>query len=247
MSNQLIFQESYLRKLKADVNAGKSLEYYSNKEFVFDKSKILSYPKILRPDGLVDKLIPDNDFESARLLFEAYETLPLMWASDERFWTYLTHVDLFPFVQKRWPRIFENDFRTRDQKAEYILTHWFLESPIQDKLIRHSLAGLWWSVYLSIDEERQNRYELTQVLFRQQDFRTRTLGVYKMARHKNAMKGILEFILENEKLFESGFQEKSRLISKYFNQVGGAINLSFHDKLFFKNELERIDSQIVVN
>ena len=84
------------------------------------------------------------------------------------------------------------------------------------------MAGLWWAVYLSVDENREtNKYELTEILFRQLDFPTRTLGLYKLGRHKEAVIGILEFIQENEHLFKNKFQEKTRLVTKHLNLIRG--------------------------
>jgi hypothetical protein len=71
------------------------------------------------------------------------------------------------------------------------------------------------------------------------DFPTRTLGVYKLGRHKEAVIGILEFIKENEALFKSKFEDKTRFITKHLNVVGGVKSLAYYDRNFFKWELEK--------
>jgi len=108
----------------------------------------------------------------------------------------------------------------------------------------HALSGLWWAVYLSVDESRSEKYELTEILFRQLDFPTRTLGTYKLGRHKEAVIGILEFILENEDIFKGKFEGKTRFITKHLNLIGGVKPISYYDRSYFKSELQKISGKI---
>jgi hypothetical protein len=154
----------------------------------------------------------------------------------------LSHVDLYPYMIKRWNSAYLGT--AKDNKA-YILEHWFLRSTSHSDLLRHTLSGLWWAVYLSVDEERgDNKYELTEILFRQLDFPTRTLGAYSLGRHKEAVIGILEFIKENKELFKSGFEDKTRYITKHLNLIGGVKPISFYERQFFKEELKKVSSNI---
>jgi hypothetical protein len=110
--------------------------------------------------------------------------------------------------------------------------------------MRHSIAGLWWGAYLSYDETRPDPYSLTDLLFRQVDFRARTLGAQNLARHKDAVHGILEFMAENPDLFNPRFQEKTRFLTKYMNQLGGSRPVSYFDHQFFKESLQAIAIKI---
>ncbi len=238
MEKQLLFKEKYVHKLKEDVKADR----YSYNEFVYDKDQTLMMANIIRPVGLVGKLDPTNDFHTAMSVFEAFRNLEPIQASDERFWTYLTHVDLYSYMTKRWDAIYKE---ATDDKVGYIRTHWFLPSSIQSELLRHALAGLWWAVYLTVDENRkENKYELTKILFRQLDFTTRTLGAYNLGRHKEAIIGILEFIQENEPLFKTRFQEKARFVTRHINLMGGVKPIAYYDRFFFKIELQKISTDI---
>ena len=142
---------------------------------------------------------------------------------------------------KRWNKHIEGKAKN---EIKYILEHWFLQSSSQGSLMRHPLAGLWWGVYLSVDAARTNKYELTKILFRQLDFPTRTLGTFKLGRHKEAVIGILEFIKEHEDLFESRFEKKTRYITRHLNLVGGTVNLAYFDRDFFKDELKKVEGKI---
>jgi len=240
MAKQLIFKEKQVSKLKDNIN----IEFYKDSEFVaYDKKQVLMLPNIENTSDLANQLKPDNDFETAVTIYEAFENLEPIQASDERLWTYLSHVDLYSYMQKRWSAVYNG---TAKDSKEYILEHWFLTSSAQSSLLRHAIAGLYWAVYLSVDNTREEnkQYDLTKILFRQLDFPTRTLGTYKLGRHKEAVIGILEFIEENEDLFKSGFESKTRFITKHLNIVGGVKPLAYYDRNFFKRELEKVKELI---
>lgn len=242
MAKQLIFKDKYVQKLKKELESGSSVEFYGN-EFVYDRKRILMLPNIEATPDLVSHLDSNDDFKTAVQLYEAFQKLEPIQASDERLWVYLSHVDLYPYMIKRWDEV---NLRKANNSSKYILDHWFLNSSAQSSLLRHALAGLWWSVYLSVDESRgEKKYDLTKILFRQLDFPTRTLGTYKLGRHKEAVIGILEFIQENEELFKSKFEDKTRFVTKYLNVVGGVKPISYYDRNFFKSELEKISKSIL--
>lgn len=238
MEKQLIFREKYLFKLKSEINVDK----YKSKEFIFEENQTLLMPSVIKPNGLLSLLDYKNDFITAVKIYESYINLQPIQASDERLWTYLTHVDLYPYMIVRWNGVINQN---SSDPLKYIKDHWFLESTVQNCLLRHPLAGLWWSVFLSVDEKRgDDKYELTTILFRQLDFPTRTLGTYKLGRHKEAVIGILEFIQENEDLFKNHFENKTRFITKHLNLIGGIKPISYFDRNYFKEELQKIHKSI---
>jgi len=243
MAKQLIFLEKQVSKLKENIN----IEFYKGSEFIgYNKEEVATLPNIENTTNLASQLNPDNDFETAVRIYEAFKNLELIQASDERLWTYLSHVDLYSYMQKRWDAVYKNEEKGN---KDYILEHWFLNSSAQSSLLRHALASLWWAVHLSVDETREEnkKYDLTKILFRQLDFPTRTLGTYKLGRHKEAVIGVLEFIEENEDLFKSGFEGKTRFVTKHLNVIGGVKPLAYYDRKFFKGELEKIKELIRSN
>jgi hypothetical protein len=238
MEKQQIFKEKYLLKLKEEIDKDK----YRSNEFVYDKKQTLMMPNINKPDGLLSKLNHQNDFETAVAIFEAFKNLEPIQASDERLWAYLSHVDLYPYMIKRWDAAYKG---TVKDAMDYVNEHWFLKSSAQSNLLRHALAGFWWAVYLSVDQSRgEKKYELTKILFRQLDFPTRTLGTYKLGRHKEAVIGILEFIQENELLFGRNFEERVRFLTKHLNLIGGVKPIAYYNRSFFKSELQKVSSII---
>lgn len=238
MGKQQLFKGKYITKLKDNIEINK----YRSKTFIYDDKQTLMMPNIIKPEGLLSRMNPQNDCETAIQIFEAFRNLEPIQASDLRFWTYLSHVDLYPYMIERWDSVYKG---TITNSVEYIKEHWFLSSTSQSSLLRHALSGLWWAVYLSVEEDRGARkYELTEILFRQLDFPTRTLGLYKLGRHKEAVLGILEFIQENEQLFKNGFESKTRFITKHLNLVGGVKPVAYYKRSFFKRELRKISSDI---
>lgn len=242
MLKQLVFKEKYVHKLKNSLTSGNSLEFYRSREFIYDKKQVLMLPNIELVPDLADQLDVKDDFKSAVVLYKAFEKLEPIQASDERLWTYLTHVDLYSYMIKRWGEVYNGKSANPNK---YILDHWFLSSSAQSSLLRHALAGLWWSVYLSVDESKgDDKFSLTKILFRQLDFPTRTLGLYKLGRHKEAVIGILEFIQENDELFNSKFEDKTRFVTKHLNFIGGVKPISYYDRDFFKSELRKVKNEI---
>lgn len=240
MSKQLIFKEKYIHKLKDDVSSGNSLEFYKDKNFIFDDSQLLVLPNV-HSINIIDKLDENDDFNSAIIIYEALKLEPIQ-ASDERLWVYLAHVDLYSYMIKRWPGVYNG---VAPNPKKYILDHWFLSSTSQNNLLRHAISGLWWAVHLSVDKSSDDdKYALTKILFRQLDFATRTLGTYMLGRHKEAVVGILEFIQENDDLFKDKFQDKTRFITEHLNYVGGVKPIAYFDRDFFKIELQKIKDQI---
>ncbi|HOM90401.1 MAG TPA: DUF6339 family protein [Bacteroidia bacterium] len=236
MEKQQIFKEKYLLKLKDEIDTDK----YRSNEFVYDKKQTLMMPNINKPDGLLSKLNHQKDFETAVAIFEAFKNLEPIQASDERLWSYLSHVDLYPYMVKRWPDV----YTSKASKPEnYIRDHWFLETTAQSNLMRHSISGLWWSVYLSVDETRTNKYELTEVLFWNQTFRTRTFGNYKLVRHKEAVIGLLEFCKENKSILKN-FEKQHQILTEHLNLIGGVKPIAYYDRSFFKGELQKVSVNI---
>ena len=236
MALQKVFKEPYVDWLKESI----SVDSYTVDEFVYDAGKTKYLANVHQPAGLLEKLMSaENDFKAAIILYEAYPNLtPIVASQQKGLWVYLSHVDLFPYVQKRWSKV-----QTGDADAKYIAEHWFYNGTM-----RTSLMGLWWSVYCSVDESRgaDHKYDLTELLFKQEDFRTRTFGTYQLFRCKDAVLGILEFLYENPEITNSFFESRSRYISEYFNKLGAVKQLAYLNKQFFKEELER-QKQAILN
>lgn len=147
-----------------DLRRNIQISDYQGETFPFDPSKVKALANVYKPEGLLDRLDPDDDFTTAVELYKAYDTVTPLLASLPDLWVYLAHVDLFPYVQQR-----HSDVLKDDVTEKYIVSHWF-ENDVS--VFRMALPSAWWSVYLSVDNERENPFELTEILFKNQELRT---------------------------------------------------------------------------
>ena len=231
MNLQKVFKESYVKDLRDRVKAGINLTDYSKEDFPYDKTMVRSIANLHQPENLLDKMDFADDLVSAKALYESYKDMSPLLASNDAFWTYLTHIDLFTYVQQRWPKVLRGE-----ADKTYIENHWFQGG---NAFFQLTLSGLWWSVYCTIDEKRGERrkYEITDFLFNHINYRE--LAGTSLFRHKEAVIGIIEFLMENPTLSESYTKWRIRYIMKYFNQLGAVKLLSYFNRDFFKAELEK--------
>lgn len=240
MIAQRTLKKAYADSLADNVKNGLSLHYYGEDSFPYDSEEVVIIPTVRHPEGLLEKMMPtpQGDFESAVALFEAYKDISPLQASDRSFWAYLAHVDLFDYVKTRFPKIKVQG----EPDRQYIWNHWI--SP-KDWPHRHPLASLWWAVYMTIDEtDLEDKYKYTRFFFKYYTFRT-NFSKYTIARHKELLIGYFDFLINNPEITSQYMEARNRFITKHFNKLGGTRLLSSLKREFFKEELNRIKSQIL--
>lgn len=232
---QRTFSDTYVTKLKNDVKTGVSIEKYSADEFEIDMTKLKYVANVYTPTDLLEKMMASQtDYEAAIILYEAYKDIPLVLASNEAFWTYLCHTELFDYCKKRYP------VEDANNKTSHILDHWFFGSGYN----RNTLAQLWWGVKETYDDDnKDNPYHLTELFFKNYSFRV--LWFTKMLRTKQGLLGILDFLKDNQDIIDKAFEHRGFFIAKYFNRLGGTKQISFLPREFFKKELESIKGTIL--
>jgi len=228
---QKVFTQSYVDELREALKYSNRRADYLNDAFPYDEKCVQMLAGVIHPVGLEERMInAESEFKAAILLFEAYKSINPLIATNDTFWAYLSHVDLFRYCKKRWP------IPNVEVGEDYILDHYFLNQ--SSRMTRHAIASLWWWVYFSIDTERVNPYELTEILFRNYSFRARWFTVF--LRIRNGLMGVLEFLFENQNLLDSSFEMKGRYIANYFNRLGATRELSALPRRFFKEECYKI-------
>ena len=243
MAKQKIFKTLYVQRLLESLADNSQIEKYRQSPFDFDEDEVLILPNItsVTEQNLQVMMNPKDDFESAKNLFLSLKSLTPIQAADPRLWTYLTHVDLYDYMIHRW-----NDVYTGEtNKSDYLIEHWFVKTPSQQVLMRNALSGLWWAAYLSYDESRTDPFELTKVFYKDLDLPTRTIGTYRIGRHKEAVMGVLQFIKEHPDLMSSYYEKKTRHIFKHLNILGGAKPLSLIDRQFFYDECKSLTRELI--
>ncbi len=236
MAYQSYIKPAYLDELKSSVKEDKDIDRYLEQTFPIPEEMIQLLPQIKEPEGLANRMDPSNELNSAIELYRAYKDLTPIQATDIHFWESLAHTNLFTYVKKRWPISSDN------LNSDYILQHWFVSSSAN--VTRHSVASLWWPVYLTIDDDLDNPYELTEVLFRNTTFRTRTYGTSLIFPIKEANMGILRYILDHPDLVKN-FEKAGLEIYKHFNRLGAVKQLASLDRTFFYEEMRRNHDNIL--
>lgn len=236
MAYQRYIKSQAIDKIKDEVANGIELKRYLEDEFILSDDDIQVIPQIHEPEDLQSRMNETSDFLSAIELYRAYKMLSPVQATDTYFWESLAHLNLFKYVKKRWP-LSEDTLN-----PSYIKQHWFVSSSSQ--VSRHTLASLWWSVYLTIDEDADNPFELTEVIFRNQTFRTRTYGSSLVFPIKEANLGILRYILDHPELV-TNFEAAGTEIYKHFNRLGAVKQLACLDRNFFYEEMRRSHDNIL--
>ena len=235
MALQKVFTQAYTEELRTHIDPSN----YLGDEFTYDTSQVKTLMHVRHPEPLAEYMVEhaDSDFECAVALYEAYKGISPVFAQEERLWVYLSHVDLFAYLKKRWQLP-----QDETKQSNYIRDHWFKGI---NGIIRSSLMGLWWAVYCTIDDEREDKYELTHILFSNYSFRTVFFGSTELFWYRDATRGILEFLVDNPEIVKQNFENRSLFISKYFNQLGGIKQLASLNKEYFYNECERIKDRIL--
>jgi hypothetical protein len=235
-------------KIKVKDMSETLLTYYTKETFIQDHSfQLVTEESDVLPinNNLVEEMIEafesENEFEPGKLLFENLNLNPKQ-ASDIGFWTYHNHYTFYQYISKRWGDIW-NDQKNVENPSSYVVNHWIQSNSSQGELIDYPISGLWWSFYLTVDEERDDKYELTKIFFKNNSLRTKYFGQARFARHKPAIIGALEFIKDNN--LENDLEQAGRAIYPYINLLGGIRPLAYFDKEWFKDKLNsRFGAQI---
>lgn len=239
MELQKTFKESYMKTLRDAVKSGEAIPLYAKDSFEIDQTQIKRLANVRKPENNVaERMVElyDDDFKAAVLLYEAYRDISPLLASNETFWAYLTHTDFYLYTQKRWPNV-----KIGTASTNYILDHWFVGN---NGLLRNACASLWWCIYNSIDETRENPYELSEILFSNYTLRVTVFGSGILIRHREAMIGILEFLKDNPDVCQS-IEVRGQFITKYFNRLGAVKQLAFLDRGYFKYVCEQMKDKIL--
>lgn len=230
------FCDTFIHRLHK--NDEKTLSCYQNGKFTIPKNYLLPFEKLRAIEKVKLKYISKDlieYFDTARDLYEKLSLLPAQ-ASDQRIWTYLTHNVFSDFMSKLRPI-------NAATSGDYIIEHYFCKSA--KALLYNDIALFWWLFFLT---ERpgnsQDKYILTREVFTMRDY-TRHLFSGKQGRSIEFRHGVLEYVVENPKLFEKFKEARVRLIMSNLNSIAGSTLVSSYNTSeikslihSFKDELE---------
>lgn len=165
-----------------------------------------------------ENLTAEEDLANIKKIYSHMKELPIDIATDERFWSYLSHVTFREYVQQRWGLQDKN-----------ILEHYFFKAAKAEgdrALLRNSISQLWWYGHITYDASRNNKYELTEYLFQVIDF-ARQFGERAYSRNPELVKIILTILKDDLKFSPNGNRDAYRKLFRDINQAGGIKVLDF--------------------
>lgn len=155
---------------------------------------------------------PETDFLNAKILYEALQGhINLVQASDLRLWAYMAHKQHWDYMHTRWGvEIPDHEDEAEEDNAkktstdkviDRIGTRYFFKASKGKAFVRQGIARLYWSVYLTYDEnnENGNPYEYTEYFFSKQDIFT-SITERSYARNKVLVLAALKALKKNSEL-----------------------------------------------
>ncbi len=235
MERQKIFTNKYSEELRRSVETYANLDEYRMSDFPYDDAQVLILQNKYKPEGLLERMLEaPSDCEAAKELYLAYSSLAPLEASYQPFWNYLSHVDLYAVVRKRWPEVYNGSSKN---PSTYILEHWF------GKDIMQCLSGWWWTVYMTVGED--NDFSLTDFIFDKREDLRQNLGVSTLFRHKAFTRSVLRFLKEHNDIITEAQIPRCRYIIQYFNRLGAIKQLAYLNESQFDSILNEIKPEIL--
>ncbi|ARD57148.1 DUF6339 family protein [Bacillus safensis] len=223
MNNLTLMKEAMLSNLKENIS--ENISYY-------ETGNNVSFREELNFSGNTELnlIVSDatkrsiDDLQNAINLYEHFKDLPLPLASEEAFWSFLTHTSFWDYMSKRWPIPIG---KTEGDQIEFIKTRFFFHSK-RKTFYRNGLSRLWWYVYLTQDSTLSDEYHYSRIILSYQDTAGVLIETPNLSRNKTALKAVLDVIakiyeLEEKKAIKLIKNKRIliRNLAKYINLVGG--------------------------
>lgn len=188
---------------------------------------------------------PETDFQNAKIVYEAYKgKINPLQASDLRLWSYLAHVQHWDYMFARWKidvpdedEAEQEDSKKspRDKVVDRVKTRYFFGASRGKAFVRQGIARLYWSAYLTYDEDNEDPYEFTEFFFSKQDIFT-SITERSYARNKVLVLAALKELKKHPEIS----RDDTRLFLAKLNQAGAITVLDFLDAAQAKQLCEQI-------
>lgn len=225
---QKIFKTKIVDKLEEDIIVNK--EYYLNMDenptWLIDmfresgnnnfevSSKIEVEPFELVLGG------PETDKQNARIIYSNLKELKPVQAVSTELWTYMTHIQFPEYMASRW-KIKDNE---NEKKLKEVIKQRFFAIRGSKGVIRNGIARLWWAGYWGYDENREDHFELVDIILDRQEIYEH-ISERSYNRNKNILIAALEAIKENDMYS----RDPSRALFKKINSYGSDKHLDALD------------------
>lgn len=204
-------------------------EFFAEKSNTFESRIIQRDVEIRVPNGEDRK---ECDYFNAVTLHKSYPEISAAQAVDERLWATLGHRQYFEYMQARWPAVVTQKGQTKEGIVEQ---HYFFYRGPRKSQERNGIARLWLSAELTHDDQRENPYELTDVILRNTNFVFYLFG-HGYGSNKKIVQGSLDAMLRIERETHSSVTRTPlKEYARRLNLLGGASAID----VLSKEDIER--------
>lgn len=218
------FSDDFVSVLKASIP--RHMEWYKKSEFpdfiLGDANKLGGVKTAALPFDLPvldpSSGSPSHDAANVRIVFSSLKQLTRDQASDERLWSYMTHVHNWGYMQKRW----SVEHTSSKDPVEFVNVRYFIKTKNSRWLIRNGMSRLWWFGNLTYSDADQ--WILTDILLELQDIQ-QTLLERSYGRNRNVLLSTLRVIAENRDALEARFKNEYGDLKKGYQRMGIDVGL----------------------
>ena len=243
------FKQHKVDSLRAQIK--KNLPWYCNEKdaLALDLEEYGEISLLVDPacfETLNNRYDVTDDKENIITIYQALNCLSLQQATDERIWTYLTHVLAKEYTSKRWNAIPEDD----EKAVKYIEAHYFVTG-VRGLIRDNAVARLWWMGHVASRCKDYSLEKTLSILLKVSDVRANLLERPFASASPEVFSGIIRVL---GKVFDSEdpaiYQRKNfREFMKRVNQQGGrimfnALNSKKLDEVFNRIADEVINSNL---
>ena len=204
-------------------------EKYNHEKFdSLDLDFVRIPTKYFIDDDLELGITSKDDCQSSVAIFKQLMNLDKVQANDKRLWVCLTHTRFYNYTKQRWNIDAESSEGT-------IISRFHFEGAGIEARMRNAISRLWWAAKITYDETRDNKFELTELLWEKQDVYT-AIVERSFATYPTIVHGFLEFYKQNKQLKE----DELRIILRGLNAIGGVKILPMLTKQEVIQEIKRM-------
>lgn len=156
----------------------------------------------------------DADIENSKLVWRALNTLKPALASENRFWSRLTHFDCLEYSRRRWLNSNENE----EVQIGKIEKHFFANTLTRYR-DDNAISRLWWNAYVAKMAAPKNQEQALKMIAKTADIRSNIVERSHSASRPVITAGIVRVMLSNGWLTEK--EKNFREFMKAVNKHGG--------------------------
>lgn len=174
---------------------------------------------------------PLTDAENAQRVYSHMRALSDSQASDERIWVAYSLSEQLDYMKYRWKTTSNKD----------VLNRYFFNYSKNRSLFRNGISRLWWIGRITYDEKREDPFELTKFLCKNQDF-IETICGRSIFNNPTVQRATLNALYDGLKNNDGDNRKTVRDVAKYVNLLSGTYIL---DMLSYDEIYNKVHSKLI--